>query len=190
MVRISIPQCWSALLQSLRGMGLGMERGRGERERERGSAGGWGRRGWRGRGCEGVRGTAWQLNPPRPVYWGARLIEQQHTNVHWQPGLQGGCPASIHSPAPALMHCLRVCVCVCRERDRKRSECVCSYHGNLCRVGWSLSQSLWMIPGLWHCHIAWLCCPLELCPVGPREWVSEWERERERERGRETWAGN
>lgn len=49
MVRISIPQCWSALLQSLRGMGLGMESGRGERER--GSAGGGGgRQGWRVRG--------------------------------------------------------------------------------------------------------------------------------------------
>lgn len=48
MVRISIPQCWSALLQSLRGMGLGMERGRGERER--GSAGGGGGEGARERG--------------------------------------------------------------------------------------------------------------------------------------------
>ncbi|TNN55131.1 hypothetical protein EYF80_034655 [Liparis tanakae] len=34
MVRISIPQCWSALLQSLRGMGLGMERGGEARGRE------------------------------------------------------------------------------------------------------------------------------------------------------------
>lgn len=66
MVRISIPQCWSALLQSLRGMGLGMERGRGEREI--GSAGGV--EVGEGR-MERVRvrgGTTWQLNPPRPVY--------------------------------------------------------------------------------------------------------------------------
>ncbi len=67
MVRISIPQCWSALLQSLRGMGLGMERGRGERERERGSAGG-GEAGMEGVRVRGRGGTAWQLNPPRPVY--------------------------------------------------------------------------------------------------------------------------
>lgn len=150
-------------------MGLGTERGRGERER--GSA-----RGGAEAGMEGVRGrggTAWQLNPPRPVYWGARLIEQQHTNAHWQPGLRGGCPASIYSLAPALMHWLCVWVCICWRRDRKISVCVWesvfSYHGNLCRVGWSPSQSPWMIPGLWHCHIAWLCCPLELCPVGPGE---------------------
>lgn len=49
MVRISIPQCWSALLQSLRGMGLGMERGRGERER--GCAGGGGGRDGVGEGA-------------------------------------------------------------------------------------------------------------------------------------------
>lgn len=169
MVRISIPQCWSALLQSLRGMGLGMERGRGERERGSAGGGGGGRMERERVRVRGRGGTTWQLNPPRPVYWGARLIEQQHTNTHWQAGLQGGCPASIHSPAPALMHCLCICVCIWWKRDRKISGSVCSYHGNLCRVGWSLSQSLWMIPGLWHCHIAWLCCPLELCPVGSRE---------------------
>lgn len=66
MVRISIPQCWSALLQSLRGMGLGMRvgeaRGREALLEGGGRDGGWGQ--WvRGRG-----GTAWQLNPPRPVY--------------------------------------------------------------------------------------------------------------------------
>lgn len=73
MVRISIPQCWSALLQSLRGMGLGMQNGRGERERERESlCWGWGgeMQGRREvRVCDREReGTAWQLNPPRPVY--------------------------------------------------------------------------------------------------------------------------
>lgn len=138
-----------------------MESGRGERERGCAARGGAGmeRVRVRGRG-----GTVWQLNPPRPVYWGVRLIEQQHTNARWQPGLQGGCPASIHRPASALMHC--VCVCVWWKGDRKISECVCSYHGSLCREGWSPSLSLWMIPGQWHCHITWLCCPWEPCPVG------------------------
>lgn len=90
------------------GMGLGMERGQGER----GSAGGRAEAVMEGARVWARRGTAWQLNPPWPVYWGARLIEQQHTNMHWQPSLQGGCPASIHSPAPALMHWLCVCACV------------------------------------------------------------------------------
>lgn len=91
-----------------------------------------------------------------------------------------GLPCLYPQPSPNL-NALPVCMWVYFVgKETERSASVCSYHGNLCRVGWSLSQSPWMIPGLWHCHIAWLCCPLELCPVD-RESKEVCERERERE---------
>lgn len=124
------------------GMGLGMERGRGER----GSAGGRAEAVMEGARVWGRGGTAWQLNPPWPVYWGARLIEQQHTNTHWQPGLRGGCPASIHNQAPALMHCLCVCACVYfvgEETERLVNVCVLTMVIFIEWVGLSLRAFEW-----------------------------------------------
>lgn len=133
MVRISIPLSVGVLCSRASGvwdwgweMGWGGRAGRVRWEMEGERV----RLSWREAAMDGEgEGTAWQLNPPRPVYWGARLIEQEHTNVQWQPGLRGGCPASIHGPAPALMHrhCGWVCVCVMAKTQRKMSKCVCVY---------------------------------------------------------------
>lgn len=74
MARISIPLCCTALLQGLGGMGWGWGCGEGARREGRGREAlleGGRRQGWRWRGGARVRGrggTAWQLNPPRPVY--------------------------------------------------------------------------------------------------------------------------
>lgn len=65
MARISIPLCCTALLQGLGGMGWGWGCGEGARGREALLEGGR-RQGWRR--VRGRGGTAWQLNPPRPVY--------------------------------------------------------------------------------------------------------------------------
>lgn len=71
MARISIPLCCTALLQGLGGMGWGWGCGEGARREGRGREAlleGGRRQGWGGVGVRGRGGTAWQLNPPRPVY--------------------------------------------------------------------------------------------------------------------------